>query len=96
MSHCRSVWNSHSTPAGTSRALDTAGHSQSSLQQDIRVSLIFSMLQQMLAEDKCDQVRAVCSKSLGMVINEIDDESRLFPVCASRLLAEERWVMFVL
>ncbi|UJR13938.1 hypothetical protein I4U23_000941 [Adineta vaga] len=47
------------------------------LPQDIRVSLIFSMLQQMLAEDKCDQVRSVCSKSLAMVINEIDDESRL-------------------
>ncbi|CAF3704603.1 unnamed protein product [Adineta steineri] len=47
------------------------------LPKDIRVSLIFSMLQQMLAEDKCDQVRCVCSKSLAMVINEIDDESRL-------------------
>jgi hypothetical protein len=38
------------------------------------------MLQQMLVEDKCDQVRSVCSKSLAMVINEIDDESRLSPV----------------
>jgi hypothetical protein len=38
------------------------------------------MLQQMLAEDKCDQVRSVCSKSLAMVINEIDDESRLSQV----------------
>ncbi|CAF1197466.1 unnamed protein product [Rotaria sordida] len=47
--------------------------------KDIRVSLIFSMLQQMLAEDKCDQVRCVCSKSLAMVINEIDDETRLSP-----------------
>ncbi|CAF3945163.1 unnamed protein product [Rotaria sp. Silwood2] len=47
------------------------------LPKDIRVSLIFSMLQQMLAEDKCDQVRCVCSKSLAMVINEIDDETRL-------------------
>ncbi|CAF4440491.1 unnamed protein product, partial [Rotaria magnacalcarata] len=35
------------------------------------------MLQQMLVEDKCDQVRSVCSKSLAMVINEIDDETRL-------------------
>ena len=35
------------------------------------------MLQQMLVEDKCDQVRCACSKSLAMVINEIDDESRL-------------------
>ncbi|CAF2150068.1 unnamed protein product [Rotaria magnacalcarata] len=47
------------------------------LPKDIRVSLIFSMLQQMLVEDKCDQVRSVCSKSLAMVINEIDDETRL-------------------
>ncbi len=38
------------------------------------------MLQQMMVEDKCDQVRSVCSKSLAMVINEIDDESRLSPV----------------
>ena len=51
-----------------------------SFQKDIRVSLIFSMLQQMLMEDKCDQVRSVCCKSLAMVINEIDDESRLSQV----------------
>ena len=38
------------------------------------------MLQQMLVEDKCDQVRCVCSKSLAMVINEMDDESRLSQV----------------
>jgi hypothetical protein len=38
------------------------------------------MLQQMLMEDKCDQVRCACSKSLAMVINEIDDESRLSQV----------------
>lgn len=38
------------------------------------------MLQQMLMEDKCDQVRSVCCKSLAMVINEIDDDSRLSPV----------------
>jgi hypothetical protein len=38
------------------------------------------MLQQMLVEDKCDQVRCVCCKSLAMVINEIDDESRLSQV----------------
>lgn len=38
------------------------------------------MLQQMLVEDKCDQVRSACCKSLAMVVNEIDDESRLSPV----------------
>ena len=38
------------------------------------------MLQQMLVEDKCDQVRSVCSKSLAMVINEIDDETRFTQV----------------
>ena len=42
------------------------------------------MLQQMLLDDKCDQVRCACSKSLAMVINEIDDESRLSQV-GSRL-----------
>lgn len=52
----------------------------SCFQSDIRVSLIFSMLQQMLVEDKCDQVRSVCSKSLAMVINEIDDETRFTQV----------------
>ena len=38
------------------------------------------MLQQMLVVDKCDQVRCACSKSLAMVINEIDDETRLSQV----------------
>lgn len=38
------------------------------------------MLQQMLAEDKCEQIRCVCSKSLAMVINELDDETRLSQV----------------
>lgn len=44
------------------------------------------MLQQMLLEDKCDQVRCACSKSLAMVINEIDDESRLSQVDTRILL----------
>ena len=46
-------------------------------QKDIRVSLIYSMLQQMLHDDKCEQVRSACSRSLAMVINEIDDQSRI-------------------
>lgn len=48
------------------------------------MSLIFSMLQQMLLDDKCEQVRCACSKSLAMVINEIDDESRLPQVKTER------------
>lgn len=34
----------------------------------------------MLIEDKCEQVRASCSQSLALVINQIDDQSRLSQV----------------
>jgi hypothetical protein len=46
------------------------------------------MLQQMLVDDKCEQVRCACSKSLAMVINEIDDESRLTQVDIRRTRAQ--------
>jgi len=56
---------------------ETCGILSPHLSNDIRVSLIFSILQQMLIEDKCEQVRASCSQSLALVINQIDDQSRL-------------------
>lgn len=76
------MWNTHTTFTGKCRRKETrfVHGVLFFFQKDIRVSLIFSMLQQMLMEDKCDQVRSVCCKSLAMVINEIDDESRLSQV----------------
>ena len=40
----------------------------------------------MIIEDHCEQVRYVCSKSLAMVIHQIDDESRLSEVKKSLYL----------
>lgn len=54
------------------------------------------MLQQMLVEDKCDQVRCVCCKSLAMVINEIDDESRLSQVNYFSLFIFDLIFIFIL
>jgi hypothetical protein len=53
------------------------------------------MLQQMLVEDKCDQVRCVCSKSLAMVINEMDDESRLSQVKFTIILNLKKCISFI-
>lgn len=54
------------------------------------------MLQQMLVEDKCDQVRSVCSKSLAMVINEVDDETRLSQVKMFMIIKKSIMVLFFL
>ena len=52
------------------------------------------MLQQMLVVDKCDRVRCACSKSLAMVINEIDDETRLSQVNYIEISYENKSVLF--
>ncbi|XP_061613791.1 RAB11-binding protein RELCH homolog isoform X6 [Phyllopteryx taeniolatus] len=44
--------------------------------KEIRSSLVLSMLQQMLAEDKADMVREAVVKSLGIVMGYIDDTDK--------------------
>ena len=46
------------------------------LQKEIRSSLVLSMLQQMLAEDKADMVREAVIKSLGIIMGYIDDPDK--------------------
>uniref|UniRef100_A0A8C2IDW4 RAB11 binding and LisH domain, coiled-coil and HEAT repeat containing n=1 Tax=Cyprinus carpio TaxID=7962 RepID=A0A8C2IDW4_CYPCA len=46
------------------------------LQKEIRSSLVLSMLQQMLAEDKADMVREAVVKSLGIIMGYIDDPDK--------------------
>lgn len=47
-----------------------------SLQKEIRSSLVLSMLQQMLAEDKADMVREAVIQSLGIIMGYIDDPDK--------------------
>ncbi|XP_061522211.1 RAB11-binding protein RELCH homolog isoform X3 [Phycodurus eques] len=44
--------------------------------KEIRSSLVLSMLQQMLAEDKADMVREAVVKSLGIIMGYIDDTDK--------------------
>ncbi|GAA6095691.1 RAB11-binding protein RELCH homolog isoform X1 [Tachysurus ichikawai] len=46
------------------------------LPKEIRSSLVLSMLQQMLAEDKADMVREAVVKSLGVIMGYIDDPDK--------------------
>ncbi|RXN38258.1 lisH domain and HEAT repeat-containing KIAA1468 -like protein [Labeo rohita] len=46
------------------------------MQKEIRSSLVLSMLQQMLAEDKADMVREAVVKSLGIIMGYIDDPDK--------------------
>ncbi|XP_068160054.1 RAB11-binding protein RELCH homolog isoform X2 [Antennarius striatus] len=46
------------------------------LPKEIRSSLVLSMLQQMLAEDKADMVREAVVKSLGIIMGYIDDTDK--------------------
>uniref|UniRef100_A0A671MR06 LisH domain and HEAT repeat-containing protein KIAA1468 homolog n=1 Tax=Sinocyclocheilus anshuiensis TaxID=1608454 RepID=A0A671MR06_9TELE len=46
------------------------------LPKEIRSSLVLSMLQQMLAEDKADMVREAVVKSLGIIMGFIDDPDK--------------------
>uniref|UniRef100_A0A4W3JBE7 RAB11 binding and LisH domain, coiled-coil and HEAT repeat containing n=1 Tax=Callorhinchus milii TaxID=7868 RepID=A0A4W3JBE7_CALMI len=46
------------------------------LPKEIRSSLVLSMLQQMLAEDKADLVREAVIKSLGIIMGYIDDPDK--------------------
>lgn len=45
-------------------------------QKEIRSSLVLSMLQQMLMEDKADLVREAVIKSLGIIMGYIDDPDK--------------------
>jgi len=53
------------------------------LQKEIRSSLVLSMLQQMLAEDKADMVREAVVKSLAIIMAYIDDPDKYSQVCAA-------------
>ncbi|XP_056306349.1 RAB11-binding protein RELCH homolog isoform X3 [Danio aesculapii] len=46
------------------------------LPKEIRSSLVLSMLQQMLADDKADMVREAVVKSLGIIMGYIDDPDK--------------------
>uniref|UniRef100_A0AAY4A896 LisH domain-containing protein n=1 Tax=Denticeps clupeoides TaxID=299321 RepID=A0AAY4A896_9TELE len=46
------------------------------LPKEIRSSLVLSMLQQMLADDKADMVREAVVKSLGIIMGYIDDTDK--------------------
>ncbi|XP_055784233.1 RAB11-binding protein RELCH homolog isoform X7 [Salvelinus fontinalis] len=46
------------------------------LPKEIRISLVLSMLQQMLAEDKADMVREAVVKSLAIIMGYIDDPDK--------------------
>ncbi|XP_027860801.1 RAB11-binding protein RELCH homolog isoform X6 [Xiphophorus couchianus] len=46
------------------------------LPKEIRSSLVLSMLQQMLTEDKADMVREAVVKSLGIIMGYIDDSDK--------------------
>lgn len=63
-----------------------------SLQKEIRSSLVLSMLQQMLAEDKADMVREAVVKSLGIIMGYIDDPDKYSQVC---VLLEESVFYFL-
>lgn len=51
-------------------------HFPVSKQKEIRSSLVLSMLQQMLMEDKADLVREAVIKSLGIIMGYIDDPDK--------------------
>lgn len=55
-----------------------------SLQKEIRSSLVLSMLQQMLAEDKADMVREAVIQSLGIIMGYIDDPDKYAQVRSKR------------
>ncbi|XP_030205505.1 RAB11-binding protein RELCH homolog isoform X5 [Gadus morhua] len=56
------------------------------LPKEIRSSLVLSMLQQMLAEDKADMVREAVVKSLGIIMAYIDDPDKYSQVCGLELM----------
>lgn len=55
-----------------------------SVQKEIRSSLVLSMLQQMLAEDKADMVREAVIQSLGIIMGYIDDPDKYAQVRSKR------------
>lgn len=65
------------------------------MQKEIRSSLVLSMLQQMLAEDKADMVREAVVKSLGVIMAYIDDPDKYTQVCV-RVCVPVRYLVFLL
>ncbi|XP_050954403.1 RAB11-binding protein RELCH homolog isoform X1 [Labeo rohita] len=62
-------------PLVIAKTLDVQDHA-SQTAKEIRSSLVLSMLQQMLAEDKADMVREAVVKSLGIIMGYIDDPDK--------------------
>lgn len=63
-----------------SQSLLYRNHVNSSWQNDIRSSLLLSMLKQMLMDDKAEEVREAVVKSLGLVIGFIGDRDKYIQV----------------
>ncbi|XP_058620718.1 RAB11-binding protein RELCH homolog isoform X3 [Onychostoma macrolepis] len=62
-------------PLVIAKTLDVQDHT-SQTAKEIRSSLVLSMLQQMLTEDKADMVREAVVKSLGIIMGYIDDPDK--------------------
>lgn len=81
------VRNIHIFLFKTNKSYDYQANHFFFLQKEIRSSLVLSMLQQMLTEDKADLVREAVIKSLGIIMAYIDDPDKYLQVlfCAKSL-----------
>ncbi|XP_054840679.1 RAB11-binding protein RELCH isoform X1 [Eublepharis macularius] len=67
---------SHKYPERRLLVAESCGSLAPYLPKEIRSSLVLSMLQQMLMEDKADLVREAVIKSLGIIMGYIDDPDK--------------------
>uniref|UniRef100_A0A8C5PZJ7 LisH domain and HEAT repeat-containing protein KIAA1468 n=1 Tax=Leptobrachium leishanense TaxID=445787 RepID=A0A8C5PZJ7_9ANUR len=67
---------SHKYPERRLLVAESCGDLAPYLPKEIRSSLVLSMLQQMLMEDKADMVREAVIKSLGIIMGYIDDPDK--------------------
>ncbi|CAH2284110.1 lisH domain and HEAT repeat-containing KIAA1468 homolog isoform X1 [Pelobates cultripes] len=67
---------SHKYPERRLLVAESCGDLAPYLPKEIRSSLVLSMLQQMLMEDKADLVREAVIKSLGIIMGYIDDPDK--------------------
>ncbi|XP_069814230.1 RAB11-binding protein RELCH isoform X2 [Dendropsophus ebraccatus] len=66
----------HKYPERRLLVAESCGDLAPYLPKEIRSSLVLSMLQQMLLEDKADMVREAVIKSLGIIMGYIDDSDK--------------------
>uniref|UniRef100_G1RBA9 RAB11 binding and LisH domain, coiled-coil and HEAT repeat containing n=1 Tax=Nomascus leucogenys TaxID=61853 RepID=G1RBA9_NOMLE len=69
-------WINHKYPERRLLVAESCGALAPYLPKEIRSSLVLSMLQQMLMEDKADLVREAVIKSLGIIMGYIDDPDK--------------------